>query len=165
MLNIGEVVTIAGIDWIVLDKTENAVLCLTENLVYDREVFDAHTNNYKNSSIRRKLNTNFLPKIFDCVGKDALFNTEIDLIADDGDNSYGVVVDKVGLITCDMYRKYNEIIKIHRVDDWWWTSTPRSTHDKSARLVSNDGSLDNIDVNYDFGVRPFCIFKASIFES
>ena len=165
MPNIGEVVTIAGIDWIVLDKTENAVLCLTKNLVYNEEEFDELTNNYKSSSIRRKLKTSFLPEIVACIGDDALFNVEIDLIADDGDNSYGVVVDKVGLITCDMYRKYNEIIKMHRADNWWWTSTPRTTHDKLTRLVDEDGSLVNVPVDCIFGIRPFCVFKASIFES
>ena len=46
---IGEVITVADTDFIVLDKTDDEVLCLTKDFVYTNTQFDSNTNNYANS--------------------------------------------------------------------------------------------------------------------
>ena len=166
---VGEIANIADIDWIVLEQNGDTTLCLAKDFVYEITKFDNNTNNYANSSIRQTLNGEFLDKITKEIGADAILATEIDLTSDDGLDDYGKVTDKVGLLTCDMYRKYNRIIENYKVNDWWWLATPYSTphrgYDYAVRCVLSGGAL-SYDICDDFyGVRPFCIFKSSIFVS
>ena len=167
---VGGTVDVADIEWIVLDKDEEgSMICLAKDFVYTDTRFDSNSNNYANSDIRKKLNDDFLKKITKKIGKDALLDFEIDLTSDDGLDDYGKVTDKVGLLTADMYRKYNRIIEKYKVDDWWWLATPWSTphrgYSSYVRCVRNGGSLNDRNCNGSIGVRPFCIFSSSIFKS
>ncbi len=167
-VEIGKIVEVAGEEFIVLDKLEKGILCLSKNFAYERTVFDAKSNNYANSEIRKKLNTEYFKKLADVIGEENILETEIDLMSDDGLDDYGKVTDKVGLLTADMYRKYNRIIEKYTVDYWWWLATPWSTPHRgtrfSVRCVIDYGIL-NYYFYYSLGVRPFCIFSTSIFES
>lgn len=166
-IEIGNVVNVADVDWIVLDKDENSVLCLTKDFVYENTEFDNSSNNYANSPIRNKLNGEFLNRIISKIGNDSILDTEIDLTSDDGLDDYGKVTDKIGLLTADMYRKYNRIIEKYPVDTWWWLSTAWSTPHRgyyfTVRCVIYDGTLDNRNCSINYGVRPFCRFASSIF--
>ena len=167
---IGETVKIADIEWIVLNKDEEGnILCLAKDFVYSSTMFDSNTNNYATSSIRKKLNDEFLKKITKKIGKDAMLDVEIDLTSDDGLDDYGNVTDKVGLLTADMYRKYNRIIEKYPVKNWWWLATPWSTphrgYNSIVRCVSDGGTLNDDSCSSGNGVRPFCIFSSSIFKS
>ena len=166
-IEIGETREIAGEEFIILDVLENGVLCLSKDFAYTDTIFDSKSNNYANSSIRKTLNKEYLKKIADAVGEENIIECEIDLTSDDGLDDYGKVTDKIGLLTADMYRKYNRIIEKYYVDDWWWLSTPWSTPHRgytlSVRCVDNFGTMININCNYCFGVRPFCILNPSIF--
>ena len=168
-IKIGEIKTIAGEKFIVLDILKNGVLCLLKDFAYEDTMFDNNTNNYTNSSIRKTLNTEYLKKISDVIGEENIVEFEIDLTSDDGLDDYGKVSDKVGLLTADMYRKYNRIIEKYPVNDWWWLSTPWSTPHRgysfTVRCVSCNGTLLINDFNNCFGVRPFCILKSNIFVS
>lgn len=166
-VEIGKTVNVAGQEFIVLDILENGVLCLSKDFAYTNTMFDGNSNNYANSSIRKTLNTEYLKKIADAVGEENIIEIEIDLTSDDGLDDYGKVIDKVGLLTADMYRKYNRIIEKYPVNDWWWLSTPHSTGHRgwnySVRCVNNFGALSNYYCRSNIGVRPFLIFNASIF--
>ena len=166
-IKIGETREIAGEEFIILDVLENGVLCLSKNFAYENTQFDTKSNNYANSKIRKTLNTEYLKKIADVVGEENIVECEIDLTSDDGLDDYGKVTDKIGLLTADMYRKYNRIIEKYPVDDWWWLSTPWSTPHRgyalSVRCVRRNGSLDGDCGDDSNGVRPFCIFNPSIF--
>ena len=167
---VGGVVDVADIEWIVLDKDdEGNVLCLAKDFVYESTQFDSNTNNYANSNIRKKLNDDFLKKITKKIDKDTLLDIEIDLTSDDGLDDYGKVTDKIGLLTADMYRKYNRIIEKYPIKDWWWLATPWSTphrgYSSGVRCVNFVGSLSNNCCSSSIGVRPFCIFSSSIFKS
>lgn len=168
-VKIGKTVEVAGEEFIVLDEFENGVLCLSKNFTYEKTAFDAKSNNYANSKIRKKLNTEYFKKLADVIGEENILETEIDLTSDDGLDDYGKVTDKVGLLTADMYRKYNRIIEKYTVDDWWWLATPWSTPHRgtrfSVRCVNFSGTLNGSFCNGSLGVRPFCIFSTSIFES
>ena len=168
-IKIGEIKEIAGEEFIILDILENGVLCLSRNLAYESTRFDSNTNNYANSKTRETLNTEYFKKIADVIGKENIIESEIDLTSDDGLDDYGKVTDKVGLLTTDMYRKYNRIIEKYPVDDWWWLSTPWSTPHRgysfTVRCVYRNGSLDCDNCFNDIGVRPFCILKSNIFVS
>lgn len=161
-IEIGEIITVAETDFIVLDKTDDEVICLTKDIVFNIQ-FDSSTNNYANSSIRKKLNN----KLIDEVGKRELCDIELDLLSLDGLDEYGTVTDKVGLLTVDMYRKYNRIIEKYPVKNWWWLATPWTTphrgYDSCVCGVSSGGAVFCYKCNRDGGVRPFCIFSSSIF--
>lgn len=143
-VKIGSIVKIAGINWIVLDKHFDEVLCLTKDFISQCE-FDRKTNNYAKSAIRQYLNGQFLSEISSKVGENKIVRTYIDLISDDGLDDYGYVDDKIGLLTVDMYRRYNRIIEKYKVNNWWWLSTAYSTPHRSysayVRCVINGGAL------------------------
>ena len=168
-IEIGKTITIADVEFIVLEKKEDEVVCLTRDFVFEDEQFDRNSNNYANSAIRRKLNEEFLPKLIEAVGAENILGAEIDLTSDDGLDDYGKVTDKVGLLTDAMYRKYNRIIEEYPVDDWWWLATPYSTPHRGygslVRCVYDCGALFNSSCYNDCCVRPFCIFSSAIFES
>lgn len=166
-IEIGKTVAVAGIEHIVLDIFEGSVLCLAKDFVFESTRFDPNTNNYAESELRKKLNGEYLAKLVEAVGEENILETEIDLTSDDGLDDYGTAKDKVGLLTADMYRKYNRIIEKYPVDDWWWLATPWSTPHRgwlyTVRVVDDDGSLGSDNCISASGVRPFCIFSSSIF--
>ena len=166
-IKIGEIKEISGEEFIVVDILENGILCLSKSFAYENTCFDAKTNNYANSKIREILNTEYLKKLSEVVGEENIIEFELDLTSDDGLDDYGKVTDKVGLLTADMYRKYNRIIENFPVDGWWWLSTPLSTPHRGysylVRCVYCDGALYDGLCGLNFGVRPFCIFNPSIF--
>lgn len=166
-IEIGKIKNIGGEEFIILDILKNGVLCLSKDFAYTDTMFDSTSNNYANSSIRKILNTEFLKRIADAVGEENILETEIDLTSDDGLDDYGKVVDKVGLLTADMYRKYNRIIEKYPVNDWWWLSTAWSTPHRgytyAVRCVNFSGALLILNCSFDYGVRPFLIFSSSIF--
>lgn len=162
-------ITIAGVEFIVLEKKDDSVICLTRDFVFKHKQFDRNSNNYANSAVRKMLNDKFLPKLIKAVGAENILDVEIDLTSDDGLDDYGKVTDKIGLLTDAMYRKYNRIIEKYPVDDWWWLATPYSTphrgYELLVRCVDFRGTLINGRCSINFGVRPFCIFSSAIFES
>ena len=168
-VEVGKLVKVADEEFIVLDKFGFSVLCLAKDFAYKNTRFDSDTNNYAESEIRRKLNTEYLDKIVKSVGRLNIWDAEIDLTSDDGLDDYDRVTDSVGLLTADMYRKYSRIIERYPVNDWWWLATPWSTPHRNVhrtvRRVNGGGALLRGDCGVDNGVRPFCIFSTSIFES
>jgi hypothetical protein len=167
----GDTFKVGNFEFIVL--AQNHVLGTTEVLLIDfwkTTKFDDSTNNYKNSSIRKKLNSDFYNELVNEVGTINIIPHTVNLTADDGRKDYGMCDDSVSLLTCDMYRKYVDVIDKYRItSDWWWLATPYSTssngYDYTVRCVNRDGALCNYICLYDCGVRPFCILKSDIFVS
>ena len=167
----GDTFKVGNFEFIVL--AQNHVLGTTEVLLIDfwkTTKFDDSTNNYKNSSIRKKLNSDFYDELVNEVGTINIIPHTVNLTADDGRKDYGMCDDSVSLLTCDMYRKYVDVIDKYRItSDWWWLATPCSTssngYDYTVRCVLNDGTLYRYNCNFDCGVRPFCILKSDIFVS
>lgn len=164
---VGETITVAGITWRVLDKLEKGYLVISDGFYGEDRKFDGSCNNWKCSDLRKELNTDLKDKIEDELGKGALVGFERDLLSMDGQTEYGTCKDLVSLISVDEYRKYRKFLP--STDRYWWTITPDSTpcnNDSTClRVVSPDGYFD---VDYYIschGVRPFCIFSSSIFES
>lgn len=163
----GDTIDIMGLKWTVLDKTENGFLCLAERLK-DRMQFDTNCNDWKESTLREYLNTEFFEKLSSEVGKENIITIERDLLSLDGQTEYGTCKDKVSLISLDEYRKYRPLIP-NTGDYYWWTLTPDSTKCNEdttwIRVVSPSGIISTINYYDDFGVRPVCIFSSAIFES
>ena len=164
---IGKVIELAGMDWLILDKTEKGYFAILNGFDEKERTFDSTSNNWITSKLRNELNARFLKKITDELGKDAVIEFDRDLLSMDGQTEYGHCKDKISFLTVDEYRKYRKLLP--NMDKWWWLLTPWSTpvNDFSTTnaVVSPSGGI-NYGNCYDVcGVRPVCILKSNIFVS
>lgn len=164
---IGKVIELAGMDWLILDKTEKGYFAILNGFDEKERTFDSTSNNWITSKLRNELNARFLKKITDELGKDAVIEFDRDLLSMDGQTEYGHCKDKISFLTVDEYRKYRKLLP--NIDKWWWLLTPWSTpvNDFSTTIivVSPSGGIYDRSCDVEIGVRPVCIFSSSIFES
>ena len=160
ILSPGEHFGFKGFEWIVLDNNvDGGVLAIMTSTWNNREYCfdDDGCNNYAKSSLRKKLLNELLP----VLGEDNLIPHEVDLIADNGDDRYGTVTDRVFILSCDEYRKYRKNVPL--LPEWMWTCTPwyitNSGSGINVRVVSTDGGLSGISENISSGVAPACVFN------
>lgn len=139
-------------EYIRLGNEQGGILCITADLWKTEQRFGDNAN-YKESEIKELLEKEFWGKKKD---KNILDYT-MDLTSDNGDDSLGTYTAKVGLLTCDLIRKYYKVIPKYK--DWWWTCTPWAISSCAGyvRLVNPSGVLRNLIANYNFGVVPACI--------
>lgn len=165
-LKIGKTVEIAGMEWMILDKTEKGYFAVLNGFDGKERAFDSDSNNWISSKLREELNTKFLKKIVDELGEDAVIEFDRDLLSLDGQTEYGHCKDKISLLTVDEYRKYRKLLP--NMPKWWWLITPWSTpvndYNSTLTVVSPAGSVYGNSCYYSCGVRPVCIFSSSIFE-
>lgn len=153
-----------GTIWTVLEKTEKGVLCIADSI--GDKAFGKN-NDWKTSSLREWLNTEYLAKIENAIGADNVIEFERDLLSLDGQTEYGTCKDKVSLITAFEYIEHRKLLP--NTGDWFWTitadSTPCNNDNTWVRVVSPSGRFGNGSCNLYYGLRPFCIFSSAIFES
>lgn len=163
---IGKTVEIAGMEWMILDKTEKGYFSVLNGLDGKERAFDSDSNNWISSKLREELNTKFLKKIEDELGEDAVIGFDRDLLSLDGQTEYGHCEDKISLLTVDEYRKYRKLLP--NMPKWWWLITPWSTpvndYNSTLTVGSPSGVIRNYCCCFSSGVRPVCIFSSSIFE-
>ena len=164
-LKIGDEFELADINWKILDITDAGYMCIGDSL--GDKKFDENSSDWNESSLREYLNNEFYEKIAREVGRENIISSKRNLLSLDGQTEYGESDDFVSLLTVDEYRKYRKLIP--NTGDWWWLVTPWSTpcneYSKTVTVVSPSGVF-YCNNCYDLGgVRPFCIFSSSIFES
>lgn len=147
-IHTGDVVVVGGREWIVLEGDYNGYLCISKEPV-DRTPFGM-TNNYANSNVRKVLKERFLEDLVRKIGADALIDIEFDL------GLYGKMTEKVGLLTKEMYEKYDPFIQESRGNDFWYLATP--TQGSGVYCVCNDGTVYTRSGG-SLGVRPVCAFS------
>ena len=142
---------------------DGKTVCMLKDF-YKRAKFDNDSNDYKNSSIRKMLNTEFLDKLAREVGAENIIEHTVDLTSDEGSKKYGSVKDKISLLTCDNFRKYHDIHEKYNPGSWWLLATPIAVPgwDDCVRVVGYGGMLICISYYGDGGVRPFYILNSSI---
>ena len=110
-----------------------------------------------------------MPSVEKAFGAENVTEFEIDLLSDDGLDTYGKVNTKCGLLTSAQYRKYSRLIYPYSVNDWWWLADALSTTERgykySVRCVAGGGRMDFDYCDDNCGVRAVCIFKSNIFVS
>ena len=125
--------------FIVLEQKENYTAVITEDLYRDDVKFDDDCTEYRKSSLRE------LCEVF------------------------GKHLTKVRPLTFDEAREYNDLLVNKDLPDWYWTCTSWSTKERgweySVAVVSPSGGIYDDYCSGSCGVRPFCIFSSSIFES
>lgn len=151
-----------GMEFVILGEEQGGILAITAKLLDNKMPFDEENrNDWRDSSLQEYLNGEFLKKF----NKGDLLPIVSDLTADDGMKDYGTSEDYIGLLSCDLYRKYRDLVPKYK--SWWWTCTPYSClpgYASNERIVLTDGSLDGNGAYYAIGVAPACIFNRSIFE-
>lgn len=168
-LMIGEHFTYEGIEWICLDIIDGNYLAITAQ-VWQKLPFDVDNhNNWKESSLRRVLNDEFLDKL----NKKHLVKQTSDLIADNGDKAYGTTEDYVTILSCNQYRKYRDLVPNY--PEWMWTLTPWSCYNTNSgngsyvcRVYPSGYVSYHIPSGYvsyyiaisSYGVAPACIFSS-----
>ena len=148
-----------GFEWIALDNdVDGGVLAIMASAWNEEEYrFDEGCcGNYAKSSLRRKLN-----ELSPVLGEDNLIPHEVDMVADNGDDRYGTVTDRVFILSCDEYRKYRKHVPL--LPEWMWTCTPwyitDTGYSNDVRFVSNTGSLRGNGAGNSRGVAPACVFN------
>lgn len=164
---IGKVIELAGMEWMILNKTEDGYFAILNGFDGKPRSFDPDSNNWISSKLRKELNTRFLKKITDEFGEDAVIEFDRDLLSLDGQTEYGHCKDKISILTMDEYRKYRKFLP--NMGKWWWLLTPWSApandYNTTLTVVSPSGFINNYGYVGEIGVRPVCIFSSSIFES
>lgn len=156
-LNIGEHFIYNGIEFICLDIIDGNYFAMTAK-PWQEMPFDVdNKNDWRTSSLRRVLNSNFL----DLLDRRHLVKQTSDLIADNGDKKYGTSEDYVTILSCDQYRKYRDIVPLF--EEWMWTLTPWSCgtgYSGSVRCVGTTGGVYSSFASDSLGVAPACMFAS-----
>lgn len=165
-LGIGGKFNLVGSEWTILDITDEGYFCISDILEKERQ-FDNDGNDWKSSSLREWLNTEFYEELIKEIGKENMVGFERDLLSLDGQDEYRKCTDTVSILTVDEYRKYRKLLP--NTENWWWLLTPWSTKcndcETAVTVVHPGGNIYYCNCYYDYGVRPVCIFSSAIFES
>lgn len=166
--NDGETFTLAGIEFIKFPSKDGKTPVVAKNTIFKSRF--GENNDLQESPILKRLQSEFLPKIIEVLGEENVCTFKTDLTTLDGLRPYPDLESKVSLVTLDFYREHAEIFDKYKPDIWWWLAAPESAMPNSKPwyilCVSPSGYVNNFDYNFDSGgVRPFCIYKSSIFES
>ena len=164
---IGEVVTIAGNGFVVLEHQNGETALISKDCIGEEAAFGESNNNYAGSYVD-DICESFAEMLEDMLGVENVVEFDVDLTSDDGLKDYGQIRRKCALMTADMYRRYVDVLDLHSPKKYWWLATPHSTkrheNDRWAKCVSPSG-FRNFYYDYGGGVRPFCILKSDIFVS
>ena len=163
----GKTFMVAGMEFIKFPDRDGKTAVAAKNVMF-YSAFGSN-NDLRKSPVFVRLKEKVLPKIIEAVGEENVLSFETDLTAWDGLKDYGTLESKISLPTMDFYRANVEIFD-QRKSDWWWLATPETTathgNDRWVLCVSPSGILSGDRCsNGSYGVRPFCIFKSSIFGS
>jgi len=126
---------------------------------------DWKANNWRTSPLRADLNRDFLNSFDEAGGpilSENIIPAEWDLTDSAGNNDYGSVTDKIGLLTEAMFRKYY-VQGLLDLDDWWWLITPYAGNSYYARYVNAAGALHGGSAcRGSGGVRPALYVESEI---
>lgn len=170
----GDKILFKGYEWIVLDECIDpfdggALVVMADNWKNEEFCFNEECkqgcNNYATSSLRKLLNEELLPEL----GENNLIKWKVSLEADNGDDAYGEIEDKVFILNMELYRRYKKVMP--KWKDWTWTCTPwyclgqTAGYALNVRLVYPDGSVDNNVAHSAIGVAPACVLRIGNLKS
>lgn len=164
---VGEIFEIAGMEFIKFPSVNGKVPVVMKDIVFRSEF--GKNNDLRASDVLKKMEKEILPKIIAAIGEENVCTVHTDLTTLCGLKTYGVMESKISLPTLDFYRANVEIFDKYPASAWWWLATPDSCkpHDDPfwTLCVAPSGDVLSDIYGFSFGVRPFLLFNASIFES
>ena len=158
----GEHFTYNGLEHIILGEEQGGVLAIRAEALDKEKPFDKNNkNDWRIASLRVDLNENEIKN----YNKGDLLPFISDLTADNGDKSYGTCKDYLFVLSCDLIRKYRDLLPKYKADDIV-TLTPWTcgTSAYFVRYLGSGGYLIGSVANSSYGVAPACLFNPSIFE-
>lgn len=164
--NIGDSVPFGtdGENWIVLDKRENKVLVISEQLIAKKQYHEANAAiTWGNCTLRKWLNDEYLNSAFSDSERKAILSTTV---VNKDNAAYGTAggndtTDYIFLLSIDEVKKYLSTDEARVATykdggaDWWWLRSPGRLSNSAADVYSH-GSVSasgNRVRNYG-GVRP-----------
>ena len=161
----GDTVTIGEREYIVLGHEKETTKIVakkpTKTMAFGKD------GDYINSDVRKYCIGEFYDEICDAVGKNNIIPHIVNLVSDDGSHKGTLIKDNVSILTCDLYRRYRELLP--GIGSSWWTATRVTTLNKDyARcvcIVRSYGILRWSDCGYSHGVRPYCVLNSSVLVS
>lgn len=163
----GGVIELGEDEFVVLDHDEGGTLVISKDFMEEDVKFGDNTD-FNGSNVQRVLYEDILPKIEEVVGKDSILSQTVKLTTVDNQDIYKDVAGRIRLLTFDEARKYNPLIVNEELDNYWWTMTPWTSKDRleyPVTVVSPVGYIGIRCFYCSYGVRPFCIFSSTLFES
>ena len=160
--NPGEHFTYNGLEHVILGEEQGGILAIRAEVLDKEKPFDKNNkNDWRIASLRVGLNENEIKN----YNKGDLLPFVSDLTADNGDKSYGTCKDYLFALSCDLIRKYRDLIPKYKTDGIV-TLTPWmcGTNANFVRFLVSNGFLSNDTARRSFGVAPACLFNPSIFE-
>lgn len=165
----GEIIKGKDHDYIVLKQDVNNTHIISKDLMLKNVVFDEDTRDYGKSNIRKRINEKCLPIFEKDFGTNNIVEHRVDFTSVDMQTEFSAISCKARPLTFDETREFNNLLVNQGLDDWWWTCTPWSTKERNFKWsitgVSPSGGISGSGCYDNDGVRPFCIFSSSIFES
>ena len=134
----GTVFNAGPIDVRILEHfTNGRTLLIADTCIADRHFADqpfktrpekpeTNPNDWRFSNLRKELNTEFLAAFDQAEGpirSAHILTADWDLADHEGGAGYGIIQDKIALLSEAMFRKYSEQ-DLLALDDWWWLITP-----------------------------------------
>ena len=163
----GETFKIGDMEFIKFPDMNGATPVVMKDIAFSSSF--GSNNNLKESTVLKRMEAQILPEITATIGAENVCTFETDLTTLDGLKSYGIMESQISLVTLDFYRANVEIFDKHSPDRWWWLATPDSALDHGSErwilCVSPSGGIYRGRCSFGNGVRPFLIFKSSIFKS
>jgi len=173
----GTVFNAGPIDVRVLEHfTNERTLLIADTCIADRHFADqpfktrpekpaTNPNDWRFSNLRKELNTDFLEAFDQAEGpirSAHILTADWDLADHEGGAGYGIIQDKIALLTEAMFKKYSEQ-GLLELDDWWWLNTPYAGGANGVRYVDTGGGLDGDDAyGGSNGVRPAFYVESDI---
>ena len=148
----GRTTQFAGREWYILNMLDDEILIIAKDIVEKRR-FDATSNNWERSEIRRYLNNEFY-NAFDAKDSERIVEVPIT-------TSNNTTRDKIFLLTNEEIERYlvsnDDKIAQYRGDiAAWWLRSPGRIGDYAA-MVNNAGTINNrgtLVSNVTGGIRP-----------
>ena len=160
----GETFEVAGIKFIKFCDANGHTTAVAKNSVFTSTF--GNNNNFADSTVKRMLDNEILPKLENNVGAENIIEHEVNLLSLDGDDKWGVAKCKISIPTFDFYRMNVKVFDKYKLDNWWWLATADTTakhyNDNWLSCVSPLGDINLNRYCSSFGVRPFLIFASSI---
>ena len=165
---VGSIVKIGKFEMVILEQQEGQTALILKGMYKTEFQFSKEDNCYNGSNADKKCQE-FAQELSEVIGWDNIIPHTVDITSDDGLDDYGAVERRASLMTTDMYRKFVKVLDTCNPKCFWWLATPYSTkhHDNNAwvKCVAPSGTFYDGGYISDYGVRPFCILKSTIFVS
>lgn len=169
-LNRGDIVTIAGNEYIILkqDAAAEETHILSKKILIDNTQF-GENKNFEESYIKQRLEEEILPGIIKAVGRDNIVEHTVNLRSVDMQSEFSNSTCLIRTLTFDEAREHNDLISDEERNGYIWTITPWSSSTRgweySMAVVAPSGYVSYVSYDYYDGVCPFCILKSNILVS